>query len=40
MRLAAEGAQVAIAARTVAGLERTRDLIEEVGGEPSCFRAI
>jgi len=32
VRLAAEGAKVAITARTVAGLERTRDEIEGVGG--------
>ena len=33
IRLAAEGARVAIAARTVAGLEETCALIEAIGGE-------
>src|SRR4051794_34427212 len=33
LRLAAEGAKVAITARTVAGLEETRDRIEAIGGE-------
>jgi NAD(P)-dependent dehydrogenase (short-subunit alcohol dehydrogenase family) len=33
IRLAAEGAKVAITARTVAGLEETRQRIEAVGGE-------
>ncbi len=33
VRLAAEGAKVAITARTVAGLEETRSRIEELGGE-------
>jgi NAD(P)-dependent dehydrogenase (short-subunit alcohol dehydrogenase family) len=34
IRLAAEGARVAITARNVAGLERTREQIEEVGASP------
>ncbi len=33
LRLAAEGAKVAITARTVAGLEATRERIEAIGGE-------
>jgi len=33
LRLAAEGAKVAITARTVTGLEATRDRIEAIGGE-------
>jgi NAD(P)-dependent dehydrogenase (short-subunit alcohol dehydrogenase family) len=33
VRLAAEGAKVAITARTVAGLEATRERIEAIGGE-------
>jgi len=33
VRLAAEGAKVAVTARTVAGLEETRSRIEELGGE-------
>src|SRR5204863_6696908 len=33
LRLAAEGAKVAITARTVAGLEETRQRIEAIGGE-------
>ncbi len=33
LRLAAEGAKVAITARTVAGLEATKDRIEAIGGE-------
>jgi NAD(P)-dependent dehydrogenase (short-subunit alcohol dehydrogenase family) len=33
IRLAAEGAKVAITARTVEGLERTRERIEAIGGE-------
>jgi NAD(P)-dependent dehydrogenase (short-subunit alcohol dehydrogenase family) len=33
LRLAAEGAKVAVTARTVAGLEATRDRIEAIGGE-------
>ena len=34
VRLAAEGAKVGISARSEEGLERTRKLIEEVGGHP------
>jgi NAD(P)-dependent dehydrogenase (short-subunit alcohol dehydrogenase family) len=33
LRLAAEGAKVAVTARTVAGLEQTRERIEAIGGE-------
>jgi NAD(P)-dependent dehydrogenase (short-subunit alcohol dehydrogenase family) len=33
LRLAAEGAKVAITARTVSGLEQTRERIEAIGGE-------